>query len=319
MHASRAHDALNTGARSPWGSAYPLLTITAFLWSLNFVVGRGIQGQLPPLAMAFWRWALAFLVLLPFAAAPMWRQRAIIAREWRILAILGVLGAGSFNTLVYIGLGSTTATNALLINSSIPVLIAGIGWLFMSQKVSPRQAAGILVSLFGVASIVFRGEVAQLLAFRINPGDVWVFSAMIVWAVYTLLLRRRPADLDPLPFLAATILIGATANLPFYLADLAGGAQAHWTAASFAAVAYFGIFPSVIAYLFWNRAVAEVGPARAGVFVHLMPVFGTLLAIQFLGETFHAYHAFGFTLIIVGILVSSIAGKKSLAHRAGTD
>lgn len=312
------YGALNARARSPWRSAYPLLTITAFLWSLNFVVGRGIQGQLPPLAMAFWRWALAFLVLLPFAASPMWRQRVIIAREWKILAVLGVLGAGSFNTLVYIGLGSTTATNALLINSSIPVLIAGIGWLFMAQKVSPRQAVGILVSLLGVASIIFRGEVSQLLEFRINAGDVWVFSAMFVWAAYTLLLKRRPADLEPLPFLAATILIGATANLPFYLADLARGAQAHWSWASFAAVAYFGIFPSVIAYLFWNRAVAEVGPTRAGVFVHLMPVFGTLLAIQFLGETFHAYHAFGFSLILAGIVITSIAEKKSISADAGT-
>ncbi|MFM9972681.1 MAG: DMT family transporter [Burkholderiales bacterium] len=286
------------------------MAITAFLWAANFVIGRGIQGELPPLAMAFWRWTLASTVLLPFAAAPLWRQRAVIAREWKILLVLGVLGAGSFNTLVYVGLGSTTATNALLLNSSIPVLIAGIAWLFMGQKVGLRQAAGIAVSLVGVATIIFRGDLTHLLDLHINPGDIWVFAAMVVWALYTLLLKRRPADLTPLPFLATTIFIGTLANLPFYLVDLARGAQAHWSIASFTAVTYFGVFPSVIAYLFWNKAVAEVGPTRAGIFIHLMPVFGTLLAVLFLDETFHAFHALGFALILIGILVASVAEKQ---------
>ena len=303
---------MNAQAKSPWISAYLLLTLTAFLWSANFVIARGIQGQLPPLAMAFWRWTFAFIVLLPFAGTPLWRQRAVIARNWKVLVLLGVLGAGSFNTLVYIGLGSTTATNALLLNSSIPVLIAGIGWLFMAQKVGLRQATGILVSLCGVATIIFRGEAAQLLALHFTSGDIWVFAAMVVWAVYTLLLKRRPADLEPLPFLAVTLLVGAAANLPFYLAELGAGAQAKWTVASFAAIGYFGIFPSVIAYLFWNRAVAEVGPTRSGIFIHLMPVFGTLLAILFLGESFHAYHAVGFALILAGIVLASITEKKLL-------
>ena len=133
---------MNAPVKSPWVSAYPLLTLTALLWSGNFVIGRGIQGQLPPVAMAFWRWTIAFLVLLPFACVPMWQQRHAIARDWKILVLLGVLGAGSFNTLVYIGLGDTTATNALLLNSSIPVLIAGIGWLFMGQRVGLTQATG---------------------------------------------------------------------------------------------------------------------------------------------------------------------------------
>ena len=300
---------MNAPVKSPWASAYPLLTLTALLWSGNFVIGRGIQGQLPPLAMAFWRWAIAFLVLLPFACMPMWRQRAVIARDWKILLLLGVLGAGSFNTLVYIGLGYTTATNALLLNSSIPVLIAGIGWLFMGQAVSLRQAAGILISLCGVAAIIFRGELAQLLAMHFNTGDIWVFAAMIVWAAYTLLLKRRPAGLDPLPFLGVTVFVGAVANLPFYLGELASGAPAMWTAASFGAITYFGIFPSVIAYLCWNRAVAEVGPTRSGLFIHLMPVFGTLLAIAFLDESFHSFHAAGFALILSGIIVASAPGR----------
>ena len=259
--------------------------------------------------MAFWRWTIAFFVVLPFAFASLRRQRSIIARDWKMLLLLGVLGAGSFNTLVYIGLGSTTATNALLLNSSIPVLIAGIGWLFMAQRVSLRQASGIAVSLCGVATVIFHGEASQLFALRINEGDIWVFAAMIVWAAYTLLLKHRPAGLEPLAFLAVTVLVGTIANLPFFLAELAGGAQAKWTFASLSAIAYFSVFPSVLAYLFWNRAVAEVGPTRSGLFIHLMPVFGTLLAILFLGESFHSYHAAGFALILAGIVIGSLAGK----------
>jgi drug/metabolite transporter (DMT)-like permease len=282
-----------------------MLACAALFWSGNFVIGRGIQGQLPPLTMAFWRWMVASLVLLPFVAAPMWRARAVISREWKTVALLGALGAGTFNTLVYIGLGSTTATNALLLNSAIPVLIALIGWVFMGQRVSAAQALGIGTSLAGVAVIIFRGDLSLLLSLHLNEGDIWVFIAMITWAIYTLLLKWRPADLPPMPFLGATVMVGALVNLPFFLFDIFRGVQATWSWASIGTIAYIGVFPSVLAYLFWNRGVADVGPARSGLFVHLMPVFGTLLAVIFLGESLHGYHGLGIVLILSGIVLAS--------------
>ena len=292
-------------------SPYLLLTLTALFWSGNFVIGRGAQGVLPPLAMAFWRWIVAFCVLLPFALGPMLRERETIVRHWRMLIVLGVLGVGSFNTLVYIGLGSTTATNGLLLNSSIPVLIVTIGWIFFGQRVTARQGLGVAVSLCGVVSIISRGELRQLLELRLNSGDLWAFSAMVSWALYTLLLRRRPADLSAIAFLGITVLIGLLANLPFYIAELASGARASINAASLGAIAYMGVFPSVIAYLFWNRAVAEVGASRAGLFTHLMPVFGSILAYFFLDEQLRLYHFAGFALILGGIALATTGATKA--------
>jgi drug/metabolite transporter (DMT)-like permease len=291
-------------------TSYFLLALTALFWSGNFVVGRGIQGQIPPIAMAFGRWLVAFCVLLPFALAPMIRERDLILRNWKMLLVLGILGAGSFNTLVYIGLGSTTATNGLLLNSAIPILVVVIGWLFLGQRVTGRQAIGICLSLCGVAAIIFRGEIAELLALRWNPGDIWVFTAMVFWAVYTLLLRRRPAELSPIAFLGTLVFIGMAMNLPLYLAEFAGGARAQINLETISAIVYFGVFPAVLAYLFWNRGVAEVGPAKASLFIHLMPVFGTLLAIVFLGESLHVFHVVGFVLIMVGIVLTTVDPRQ---------
>lgn len=255
--------------------------------------------------MAFWRWTIALCIVLAFSFRSVIRERRSIAREWKTLAILGALGVGGFNTLVYVGLGSTTATNALLLNSAIPVLIALIGWLFMGQSVARAQWLGIAVSLAGVAAIIFKGDWTNLSALQLNAGDAWVFVAMIDWALYTLLLARRPKDISAGPFLASTMLAGLIAILPFYALEIAGGSRPELTLGAMVAIAYVGVFPSVLAYLFWNRAVAEVGGNRAGIFIHLMPVFGTLLSIAFLGERFHAYHAVGFALILLGITVTT--------------
>jgi drug/metabolite transporter (DMT)-like permease len=264
-----------------------------------------MQGTVPPLALAFWRWAMALAVLLPFAWRALAADRAEIRRHWKLLAVLGVTGVGVFNTFVYVGLGTTTATNALLLNSAIPVLIVAIGWLFMGQRVTAVQALGIGVSLAGVVAIIARGDFASLAGLRLSAGDLWILTAMVDWAVYTLLLRKRPAGVSPLAFLAVTMAVGLAAITPFYLAELAGGAHIEFTPGSIAALAYIGVFPSLVAFLFWNRAVAEVGADRAGIFVHLMPVFGTLLAIVFLGEAFRAYHAAGIALILAGIALAT--------------
>jgi drug/metabolite transporter (DMT)-like permease len=277
------------------------------------VVARAVQGILPPIGLAFWRWAIALCALAPFAWKRMWAERDAVRRHWKTMAVLGILGVGSFNTLVYVGLGSTSATNGLLLNSSIPVLIVLIGWLFLGQSVGALQALGVLLSLGGVATIIFRGDLHGLLHMQFSKGDLWIFAAMVNWAVYTVLLPRRPASLSALSFLGWTMVIGLAANLPFYLAELARGARPHWTLASAGAMAYIGIFPSVVAYLFWNRAVADVGPHRAGIFIHLMPVFGTALAVLLLGETFHAYHGAGIGLILAGIMLATRAAAPMRA------
>jgi drug/metabolite transporter (DMT)-like permease len=227
------------------------------------------------------------------------------------MVVLGVMGVGVFNTFVYIGLQTTMATNALLLNSSIPVVIVLIGWLFLGERVGAVQAVGIAISLMGVVSIITRGDPGGLLQLRLSAGDLWILTAMVDWAVYTVLLRRRPGDIRPLAFLATTMAIGLAAIAPFYVAELWSGERIRVTPASFGALAYIGLFPSLVAYLFWNRAVAEVGASRSGIFIHLMPVIGTLLAIVFLGESFRLYHAAGIGLILAGIVLATRPNKAT--------
>ena len=254
---------------------------------------------------------MALCVVAPFSLGALRTDKAAIRRHWKILSLLGALGVGGFNTLVYVGLGETTATNGLLLNSAIPVLIALIGWAVLRQPLRAAQAAGIAISLAGVLAIVFKGDWSGVSALHFNRGDIWVFAAMIDWAIYTLLLAHRPKDIRPVSFLFITIATGLFAILPFYLGELATGARPVFTPGTLAAMAYLGIFPSAVAYLFWNRGVAEVGGNRAGIFIHLMPVFGTLLAAAFLGEQFHAYHALGFALILGGIALTTRRNAQS--------
>lgn len=286
-------------------TAYVLLTLTALFWAGNWVIARGMQGYMSPVAMAFWRWTGAFLILLPFVARPIAVEWPAIRRSWKILVLLGVLAVALFNTLTYTGLRYTTATSAVLLNSVIPILIIAINFAFLGERVGPRQAAGVLISLAGVAAIVARGDVQTLIHLRLNPGDVWVLAAMVGWAVYTVCLRWRPRELSSMAFTGTLIVIGVATLLPIFAWDYSGGARTEWNVRTFAAVAYFAVFPSVLAYFFWNAAVARVGGDRAGTFLHLMPLFGSVLSWIFLGEALAWYHYAGAALIFLGLFVAT--------------
>lgn len=287
-------------------SPYLLLVLTTLFWSGNWVVGRGMQPRMSPIAMSFWRWTAALVILLPFVWRPVIAQWELIRKSWRILLLLGVLGVASFNTLAYLGLKTTTATNGLLLNSVIPVLIIAISRIFLDQRLSPRQGMGVALSLGGVLTIIAHGDLRALARLHFNSGDLWVLAAVICWAVYTVCLRWRPRGMDSRAFLGATVIIGVAAVAPFYLWEFSSGARFEINASTVAAIGYFGLFPSALAYLFWNRAVAEVGASTAGLFVHLMPVFGTILSMLFLHESLHLFHLAGIGLIFAGIYLTTL-------------
>jgi drug/metabolite transporter (DMT)-like permease len=292
--------------------AYVLLTLTTVFWAGNWVVARGIQGYMSPVGMAFWRWFAALLILLPFAALPMWRELATIRRSWKPLALLGFLGVSAFNTLTYMGLKYTTATNGVLLNSVSPVLIIAISVVFLREPLSARQLAGVMVSFAGVVAIVGRGSTDVLLALEVNPGDLLVLAAMAGWAVYTICLRWRPPELSSLAFTGTLITIGVVLLLPLHLWDYAQGPPTQWGALTVGAIAYFAIFASVLAYFFWNAAVERVGAARAGAFLHLIPLFGAALSWLLLGEALYWYHYLGAALVFTGIFVASQSGWPRL-------
>lgn len=297
-------------------SPYLLLTLTALFWAGNAVMARALHNLLPPATMAFWRWVLALLLLFPFVLRPMYEQRTLLHDNWARLALLGVLGVGCYNTFLYAALQTTTATNGVLISSMTPLLIVIIGRALFGVRMTHRQQAGIVLSMAGVAGIVSRGDISVLVQLDFNHGDLLLIGGALSWALYTVLLRWRPAGISTLAFLGASVVGGIVLlMLPLYLVELATGRVAVWNAATGAGMVYFAVFPSILAYLFWNLGVQQVGANRAGLFLYLVPVFGIVLAITFLGERVHLFHLVGATLIFSGIYISTtgVSGTKGSA------
>lgn len=280
---------------------YLLLTLTALFWSGNMVLGRGIRGDVPPMALAFWRWLIAFLLVLPLALPHLKSQWPLLKKGWKSVLCLGLLGVGGYNTFAYIALQYTAATNAVLLNSFIPVATIAISWAFLGKHLRRQEGLGVLLSLLGALTIVARGDLAVLAHLNLNIGDIWMLGAVLIWAIYTVGLAWRPAGVHPMLMLAAFTAVGLVALFPAYLWEIASGRHINLHAGSLASLAYVGIFPSFVGYIFYNRGVAEVEANKASLFIHLMPVFGTLLSAVFLGEIPLWYHYLGIGLIFAGI------------------
>jgi drug/metabolite transporter (DMT)-like permease len=285
-------------------SPYLLLTLANLFWAGNWIVGRGMREAVPPIALSFWRWVIALALLLPLAWPYLKRDRAVLAAGWRWLLLLGILGTCLYNALTYVGLQQTEAINGLLLNSFIPIVIVALAWAFHGKRLKPIEALGIAASFLGVLAIVARGDAQNLLRLTLNLGDIWILLSVVAWAVYTLLLPHRPKA-HPLAFLFAIALIGVVATLPLYLVELAGGRHIVSSPGAWGAIAYTGVFPAFLGYIFWNKGVEQVGASRAGLFIHLMPAFGILLAAIFLGEAMRGFHIIGIALIFGGIFLTT--------------
>ncbi|MDE2006978.1 MAG: DMT family transporter [Rhodospirillales bacterium] len=298
-----------------WHAAWPVLGLANLLWAGNIVLARGIAGEVPPVALAYWRWTGAFLVSLPFAWRGLRRDAPILLRDWRIMLVLSATGIATYNTMSYIALTRTSALNVLLLQSAQPLIIILWAAAIFAELPSARQAAGILVSLMGVAAIAGRGSLSVLLSLRLNPGDLWVLGGLGVYGIYCVILRLRPA-VHPLSFLSAAMGIGSCLMLPFYLIEAAHGARIVDAPGIWLAMGYMMVFPSFVAYLLFNRGIELIGAGRAGQSMHLMPLFGSILAVVFLGERFRVYHAIGIALIGAGILLASWRGAVRAVPRS---
>ncbi len=299
-------------------STIALLLIPPLLWAGNAVVGRMMQGAIPPITFNFLRWVLAGLVLLPLAGWVLRPGSGLWAHKKRF-ALLGLLGVGMYNALQYMALKTSTPLNVTLVASSIPVWMLILGRLLYGVPISRRAALGSTLSLAGVAVVLARGDLAQLLAVQFVPGDAWMVLASITWAWYSWLLVRPPEGgypasikADWAAFLLAQIAFGLgwsslmTAGEWLSLPPAtAGSTHIAWGWPLAAALAYVAIGPSLLAYRCWGAGVARVGPAIAGFFNNLTPLFAGLMSATLLGELPHLYHLAGFVLIVGGILVSS--------------
>jgi drug/metabolite transporter (DMT)-like permease len=287
-----------------------LLTLPPLLWAGNAVVGRVVGPLVPPITLNLMRWAVAFLLVLPFAAWVL-RPGSGLWRNWRRYALLGLLGVGCYNALQYLALQTSTPINVTLVAASTPVFMLGIGALFFGQRIVPRQLVGAALSIGGVLLVLVRGDVHQLAQVRLVPGDFYVLLATAAWAWYSWMLTQRDRDPpeirgDWAAFLMVQMAPGVVWSALFSAAEWAGGGERIvWGWPLAAAVAYIAIGPAIVAYRCWGAGVQRAGPNVAGFFANLAPLFAALMSAAFLGEPPRVYHAIAFVLIVGGIVVSS--------------
>lgn len=289
---------------------YLLLAFCMLCWAGNWVLGRAVRDTIPPVALNFWRWTVAAVILTPFALPRLKGKGAAIRSGWVVVLLLGLIGAALFQVIIYLGLRYTGTINATLMNSAAPLFIIIIAWLLERERVTPRQLAGMLVSFCGIIVILNRGDPAELAHFRFNPGDLLILAGLPAWGLYAVLLRRRPRDIDNIGLLYLIALAGLLALTPAYAIETALFGAPAFTWATLGAILYTGCFASVVAYICWNRGVELVGPNRAGFTMHLLPAFATLLAVLLLGEEVHLFHIIGIATILFGVWLASSARAR---------
>ena len=285
--------------------AFTLLALANLFWAGNWVLGRALRDAFDPVSLNFYRWLVALVALAPFALPGLAAKRGVIRRHAGLLALLALLSVSVFQSLVYLGLESTTAVNAVLINCSGPLFILLCAWLLEDEHATLRQLAGIVVSVAGILVILSRGDPAALLQLEFHAGDAWILLAIAIWGVYSVLLKRRPPELGGVHFLFVLSVAGVLFLAPAFVLQILHSPPRAPALTEVAAVVYMGLAASVGAFLLWNRGVAIVGANAAGFTLYLLPTFGTLLAIAFLGESFHAFHALGIATIVAGVVLAT--------------
>lgn len=293
---------------SLWRRPYLLLWLPPVFWAGNLVIGRGMADVWPPVSLAVGRWLVALLLLLPFVARGLWRQRALLWRQRWLVLLCGGFGIAGYNALAYVALHTVPAANVAILNSTLPLMVPLAAFLLDGERVRARAMAGIAVSFCGAIWITVRGDMTALFGLRLEPADLLVLLAVLNYALYSVLLRRRDPALAPLVFLAATMTAGLAVLLPFWVWELAQGAVLPRDAASLGAVAYIGVFASLLAFILWNRCVATLGAVVTGVSFHLVAVFTALLAFILLAEPVRDFHIVGIVLILAGFAVAVLPG-----------
>ena len=283
---------------------YLLLSITALCWAGNAIVGRLAAGHIAPVTLSFLRWSFAFLIILPFAWKHLVRDWAAIRGRLGIMIVLSITGIGAFNTLQYWALEHTQALNTLLLQSAAPLVVAVWSLVLLGVRLTLAQAFGVLLSLGGVLVILLHGDVTTLSNIAFNKGDLIFTVALVIFALYSVLSLKRP-DIHALSFVAFTFGAGAACLIPLFIWELFARPLMQIDTANLLTLFYVALFPSTLAYLCFNRGVQLIGANRAAPFFHVVPVFGTIMAIVFLGEHPQAFHLIGFALVLTGVFVAS--------------
>jgi drug/metabolite transporter (DMT)-like permease len=283
---------------------YLLLSLTALFWAGNAIVGRYAAGHIAPVTLSFLRWSGAFLIILPFAWSHLVRDWPLIRARLGVMVLLSVTGIGGFNTLQYWALEHTQALNTLLLQSAGPLFVAIWSLALLGVRLTLAQACGIAVSLCGVLVILLHGDLTTLKNIEFNKGDVIFTVALAIFGLYSVLTLKRP-NIHGLSFVGFTFGVGAACLIPALIWELFSRPLMQLDVSNLLSLVYVAVFPSTLAYLCFNRGVQLIGANRAAPFFHLIPVFGSAMAIFFLGEQPHWFHLFGYALVLTGVYVAS--------------
>lgn len=297
-----------TAHRGQWRRAvypYALLILSNFFWATNWIIGRGVHAAFPPVALSFYRWTVAALILAPFALPRLQGRWHLVRTHWWLFLVLGATGVATFQAIIYVGLNYTTAVNATILNAATPLVMVLMVWAMDGQPATRRQWLGMALTFLGVMLIVSRGEWRNLRHLQFNSGDLIIFSSLPIWCLYCVLVNRRPREMDGVGFAFVLTLIGLTALSPGFAYEEVFVRTPIWSWDMVAAVIYIAATSSILGYLFWNRGVELVGPNRAGFTYPFQPAFTAFLAVLLLGEPFRPYNALGFVIILIGWLLTT--------------
>ncbi len=290
--------------------AYIGLVITPVFWAGNFLFARLAVNDVPPMAISLGRWLLAMLIILPFGLPYVIKQKNEIRRHGKQLLLLAILGISTYNSILYFSAYTTTAINMTLVAATLPLTTILLAWLILKETPSQFQVWGVALSLLGLLIIIGKGSLEAITSISFNPGDILMITATICWAMYTVLYRKWQIKLHPIALITVLIAIGIPTILPFYIWELWEKGGIDYYPHLSVMFIYIAIFPSILAFLFWNKGIMVIGPSVTSLFMYLVPLFTAILSVPLLGEKIHEFHFWGGALIFAGLLVASVINDK---------
>lgn len=281
--------------------------ITTLIWSGNFIIARGVYKQIPPVSLAFYRWSLASIIIFILGYKSFMAEKTFVFKNRKYFFWVALMGITLFNTFIYVAGHTTSAINLALIGTTAsPIFAIIISALFLKESITPLRFTGLLFCIAGVVVLLSKGSMNTLLAFRFTSGDVWILISALVFSIYTVLVKRKPATISPLTFLFTVFIGGTLLLLPFFITEKMLMPPVQWDGHLLGSILYLGLGASVIAFFCWNSAIARIGPVRTALFGNLIPVFSTLEAVWLLGETITLVHIISGALVITGLIFANL-------------
>lgn len=294
---------------------YILLVIATMFWGGNFVIGRGFSEVMSPFTLSLFRWIIAFVCLLPFGWKQLINNSSLWKKEWKPILLMSLTGITGFNTLVYIGLHYTTSINATLVNATAPAFITLLSFFLLRERLALPHYIGMSLSIFGVFWIISRGSIEAVLSLSFNRGELWIIVAVISWALYSILVKKHAYKFPGYGLFQLKILLGIIVLFPFGVYEWIFVQPVQITFKTGIGLLYLGLCASIISFICWNKAVAELGPGKASPFLNLIPLFASVSAILFLDEKLYTSQMIGAFFILVGVFITTGVFKIKIPRK----